>query len=258
MKNFTLFLLLLITSAAFSQSKKEIEAAKDFKIDSLTKATQNLTLINDSIGKDLDKYLGLYTTVKEKVFKFDFDPTKISELIDSLKTKRDSVVTFASITASYLRDTVKNLQTENSAIKKENEGLKFAVTLLKGSAGIMPVDAKDFNGTWSLNLRKIAISGDSPHSGFVDVSAVADTVNHALSRLTFLDAEFAELVFDTGSKTKCFFSVNGFSKTEPYYIDLKGTGADIRLYAIHTVNGLQVSYELSALKGTYFYGYMVK
>ena len=72
MKNILIIFLIFLTTAAFSQKKTDMQA----QLDTLKKANQNLTnknkslsLQTDSLSKELQKYFGLYTVIKEKVVK---------------------------------------------------------------------------------------------------------------------------------------------------------------------------------------------
>jgi hypothetical protein len=115
----TILLVLLASSSAFSQKKGKTDP-KDLKIDSLTKASAALTVQVDSVTKELVIYYGVYTTLKEKVFKYSFDPAKTSNLIDSLRTTRDSTFTELSAVNASLKDSL-------SVLKKQN--IKLQATL---------------------------------------------------------------------------------------------------------------------------------
>ena len=91
--NFTLVLFLLVTIGAFGQKKADLE----MEIDSLNKAAQSLNLQVDSLTKEVEAYRGVYTTVSEKVFKYSFEPTRMSELIDSLRSSNDSTFSVTNI-----------------------------------------------------------------------------------------------------------------------------------------------------------------
>ena len=125
MKNIFIFLLMVfVATQAFSQRKGKPDP-KDLKIDSLTKATAALTVQLDSVSKDRDIYYGVYTTIKDKVIKYKFNPSRMSALIDSLKGSRDSTFT---VTSDALRDSL-------SVMKTDNEKLKVTVdSLLKADA----------------------------------------------------------------------------------------------------------------------------
>jgi len=113
-----LLLMLVVVTLAFSQKKGKIDP-KDMKIDSLTRVNTALTAQLDSVSADRDIYYSLYTVIKEKVIKYDFDPSKASELIDSLKTSRDSTIYGLTVNADSL-----------SALKAENENLKATIASL--------------------------------------------------------------------------------------------------------------------------------
>jgi chromosome segregation ATPase len=139
MKNLIIFLLLLASVQAFSQKKGKVDP-KDLQIDSLTKITvmltaqldsvtksgQSLTMKLDSVSKDRDKYYGVYTSIKEKVIKYSFDPAKTSVLIDSLKTKHDN--TFSELTANTtaLSDSIKVLNAENAKLQSKIDNMATA------------------------------------------------------------------------------------------------------------------------------------
>lgn len=124
MKKITLFLLMfVVASQAFSSMKKDKVDPKDAKIDSLTNANTALTLQLDSISKKFDKYFVVYSTVKEKVFKYDFDPAKTGLLIDSLKTTRDSTFTGLTAETTSLEDSLAVLKTENASLLAKIESL---------------------------------------------------------------------------------------------------------------------------------------
>ncbi len=119
-KLFVLILMLVVVSQAFSQKKKK---AEEIVIDSLTKANSALTLQMDSISQDLDLYQGMYTTVKEKVFKYDFDPSNISTLIDSIRASSDSTALGLAENFETLNDSISLLKSENDKLQKAVDSL---------------------------------------------------------------------------------------------------------------------------------------
>lgn len=121
-KTMIMLLMLVVVTQAFGQKKGKVDP-KDAKIDSLTRANASLTAQLDSISKDRDIYYGLYAVVKEKVIKYDFDPSKASELIDSLKTSRDS--TIYGLTANA--DSLSSLKIENKNLKETINSLNIAM-----------------------------------------------------------------------------------------------------------------------------------
>jgi cell division protein FtsB len=166
MKTKIIIIFLLSTFTVFGQSKKEKEQAQketQAKIDTLTKSNEALTSTNknlsaksDSLSKELEKYVALYTVIKDKVVKKDFDPAKMAVIIDSLKAGRDSLT--LKVAASAINaDAGKKQAAQMDSLRKENTGLLYAVNLLKGGSGTNPLDPKDFTGTWNLILRKIKV-----------------------------------------------------------------------------------------------------
>jgi len=115
----TILLLLLFTMQGFGQKKGKVDP-KDLKIDSLTNASVVLKLKLDSTSAELTKYMEVYTTLTEKVFKYNFDPAKTSFLIDSLRTTRDS--TFFSASA-VLSDSISVLKQQNAHLQATLDSL---------------------------------------------------------------------------------------------------------------------------------------
>ncbi len=102
---FTTLIAVMVTLTLFGQ-KKQKEDHRDAQIDSLTLVTNNLNLKLDSVLLELVKYHGVYDAIKEKVLHYNFDPTRTSYLIDSLKVSRDSVT--AKLFVNPVVTTVKN------------------------------------------------------------------------------------------------------------------------------------------------------
>ena len=118
---FTILLVLLVSVQSFGQRKGKVDP-KDLQIDSLTKVTALQTLQADSLTTELDKYLGVYTALSEKVFKYNFDPEKTSFLIDSLRTTRDS--TFTSAT-DVLEDSLLLMKNKNLYLQSALDSLNL-------------------------------------------------------------------------------------------------------------------------------------
>ncbi len=136
MKKQSLLLLVLLIAAIIStqaQSKKDVEAnyasctaAKDSlqKLYTGLSATyESLNKTYDSINKAYFAYDSMYQVIKEKVILHDFDPEKMSHLIDSLKTSRESA--FSGI-KSTLNDSI-------TALKQENIKLKATIASLEAA-----------------------------------------------------------------------------------------------------------------------------
>jgi hypothetical protein len=120
------FSLLLISTYVFSEKKSKVDP-KDAQIDSLTKVNKTLTMQLDSVSKELVKYMGVYTTVKEKVIHYNFDPTRSAYLIDSLKASRDSTALLGAVPKSTASaDSLKALIYENTVLKDSINNLQSA------------------------------------------------------------------------------------------------------------------------------------
>lgn len=158
-----LFLFVVMGLLTQAQSKKDLEAdlatCTTLK-DSIQSELTGLTANYDSINSAYLAYDTMYNAVKEKVFMYDFDPVKISDLIDSLRTGRDEA--FSEITAA-LNDSISILAEENAKLKETVEGketgeeneviseLKQLKDLL--DAGILTQD--EFNAKKAVLLEKL-------------------------------------------------------------------------------------------------------
>jgi hypothetical protein len=122
MKTLILSLSLLLTCSFVFSQKKSKGDPKDAQIDTLTKVNKTLTVQLDSLSKELVRYVGVYSTIKEKVIHYSFDPTRAAYLIDSLKASRDS-------TAAFLGGATKSTANADSinALIKENTMLKDSI-----------------------------------------------------------------------------------------------------------------------------------
>lgn len=123
----TILFVFLAAFPVFGQKKSKADP-KDTQIDSLTRVSKSLTLQLDSISKELVKYTSVYTTIREKMIHYDFDPAKLSFLIDSIKVLSDSTGLHLSAmpksTASA--DSVMLLIKENTVLKATIDSLKVA------------------------------------------------------------------------------------------------------------------------------------
>jgi len=275
MKTFAILLLLLCSLSTFAQKQKEKDMQA--KIDTLTKANATLTEANatltssnktlttktDSLDKEFDKYFGLYTVIKDKVVKTDFDPEKMAQIIDSLQAGRQSL-TLQAASGVMLADSIKSLIEVNDSLRKENTGLLYAVNLLKGGTATSPTNLTDFTGNWNIVSRKVKLVGEASKGAIIDISAepvvkgASFLDSYAVTSVNFLDKEFAELTFSNGEKGKCYYVITDFSKTKPYYIDFKGTKADFRMYFMNATAGVRVSFQVPGAEGKYYFGQMTK
>jgi hypothetical protein len=259
-------LIVIISVSAFGQKQKDLQA----KIDTLSKHNQVLTdqnkrlvLASDSLAKQVEQYHGLYTVIKDKVVKMDFNPATMSKIIDSLRAGRESAINLSGAAGVLLGDSVKKLHHINDSLRKEVDGLRYAVNLLKGHPAKSPVSATDFTGSWDLLLRKVKIIGKATHGGIVEAPAAAGASanfmdTNTLVKVNFIDKESAELTFANQETAKCYYAVVDFSKTSPYYIDFKGTKADFRMYFTNTAVGTRISFQIPDTEATYYFGEMTR
>ncbi len=132
MKQLTLLVLVMLLGIqAFGQKKKSKDELLALQLDSLTQVNRVYTAQLDSLSKlvarraqELDSvskqmvaHEVLYTAVKDKVIKRDFDPAQAGTLIDSLRTSREKELGGATKGTSALRDTVSALSAENARLK---------------------------------------------------------------------------------------------------------------------------------------------
>jgi hypothetical protein len=117
MKKIFIILLITLFTSQVSQAKEKVD--KDAKIDSLTKANKELSSTLDSVTKDLVKYKEVYTVLKDRVVKQDFDPTRISIMIDSAYTLEKATM------ASYavVKDSLAFYKDENMQLKSSMNGI---------------------------------------------------------------------------------------------------------------------------------------
>jgi hypothetical protein len=153
MKILILSLSLILTSTCvFSQRKSKVDP-KDAQIDTLTKVNKSLTVQLDSVSKELVKYVGVYSTIKEKVIHYNFDPTRAAYLIDSLKASRDSTAVLLGVVpkSTAAADSITALIKENAILKDSIANLKTAWAKDKASLTQEEIDkAKTIN-----NLKQL-------------------------------------------------------------------------------------------------------
>ena len=77
----------------------------------------------DSVSNNLKSYSGLYTVIKEKVLKRDFDPATLPQIIDSLAASKDAILSGSNAAYNSLRDSLSSLKKENSEIQTTLENV---------------------------------------------------------------------------------------------------------------------------------------
>ena len=158
MKNALLLLLMLVlVSQVFSQKKGKVDP-EQAAIDSLTKVNSALMAQLDSVSKDRDLYYGLYTVIKEKVIKYNFDPAKAAFLIDSLKQGRESILYDLNL---KMHDTLAELNFENKKLMSElykadtdREKLACELIRLKELLDANIITPEEFNAKKAIVMEK--------------------------------------------------------------------------------------------------------
>jgi len=118
-----LLVLVVVATQVFGQKKKK-QSAEEIRIDSLTTAVAALTLQLDSVSKEKEIYYGVYSTLKDEVIKYNFDPSKTIALIDSVKATRDSTNAYLLDSSAVLKDSLSVLITDNKQLKAQLDSLK--------------------------------------------------------------------------------------------------------------------------------------
>jgi hypothetical protein len=123
MKSILLFLSVLVSLQAFGQ-KKGKEDPQDSIIDSLTSVTNTQKVLNDSLAAASSTYFGVYTSLRDKVFTVDFNPSRTSAMLDSIITTRGSL---QSATVSGLQDSLNIMIASNKALKSKLDSLTAVI-----------------------------------------------------------------------------------------------------------------------------------
>lgn len=164
------------------------------------------------------------------------------------------------------KDSIADLKHANERLRVQLDILKRAFAESNGSDRI-PSSEADFMGEWDLFLTPVGMLGDSPRSAIVTLnqSTMTDSAYQAMQEIlprsiNFGKNDLADITFMGGRTTNCFYKIHGFSRTEPYYIDLsRGEDLTLRVYVVNTSKGLQISTELLAVKAGvrhFLFGYM--
>jgi hypothetical protein len=162
MKHASLLVLLLLMTATTYAQKKGKGDPTTLRIDSLTQANQVLTLqvdslakvqgaqalVLDSVSKHLKGHELMYTAIKEKVVKRDFDPASADALIDSLKAARDQSLAQLTTESQVLTDSI-------GVLKEENERLKASVATWEANSASNEAVVHDLEQLKALLDQKI-------------------------------------------------------------------------------------------------------
>ncbi|MEI7981374.1 MAG: hypothetical protein WCI71_06945 [Bacteroidota bacterium] len=248
--------LIVLFQSARSQSKKELESSLAKMMvskDSIQKQYTSLSATYDSINKAYLVYDKMAKSIKEKIIHADFKPENASKIIDSLYLDRDSVAKKIKAGIAALRDSVKIVNRISDSLRNEITNLAFVVNKYVGK-GTLPPTAKELTGAWAMNLRWYELASDSLQSGIILKPAPADY--SPVTKIIFIDFEFAQLNFSSGDSIKCFYKINSFAADKPFTIDFTRENKVNILLHVNPIDGeLYASYRKG--KG-YFYGFLRK
>ena len=234
------FLITLYSGNIFAQSKTDLL----LEIESLKKSNATLKKKLDSVTV----YTIPDTEIRKRIIHYNYKPADFPKILDTILLRRDST----ALGLKVLNDSLSHLATQNHAQKEEIAKLKYFVEQYGGGNEVLPANAKDLMGIWGLNISGFKVIGDTLRTGLV-VDMLTNT--DKLIQINLIDTEFAEVQFLSGTIVKCFYKINSFSTTAPYYIDFnKGDDLNIRLYINHTETGIKVSYK--GKNNTLLYGSM--
>jgi len=233
------FLITLYSGNLFAQSKTDLL----LEIESLKKTNATLKKKLDSVTV----YTIPDTEIRKRIIRYNYKPADFPKILDTILLRRDST----ALGVKVLNDSLSSLAALNHTQQEEIGKLKYFVEQFGGN-GVLPANAKDLMGVWGINVFGFKVIGDTARNGLV---ADAQTNTDKLIQINLIDAEFAEVQFSGGEVVKCFYKINAFSTTAPYYIDFnKGEELNLRLYINHTETGIKVSYK--GKNNTLLYGSM--
>jgi len=248
--------LIVLFHSVQAQSKKELEqslAKITASQDSILKLYTGISAKFDSVNKVCLAYDNMAKVIREKLIRYDYKPENIGKIIDSLKTNNDSVLAKGVAKLSALRDSVTSLRNLSDSLRNEVSQLAFVVNKYVNK-GTVPASAKDFSGSWELNLKWFEIASDSNQSGIILKPIPAG--NNTILKIQFIDFETAQVFYSQGDSIKCFYVVNSFAPDKPYSINLtRENKLNLHLNVNPFDGELYVSYRKD--KG-YYYGFMRK
>jgi len=268
-----LVLLLLTVSAVAQLRKKNKEAPVDSvaKTETVADTTNSIkpkndsvkqTSASDSLNAQLTLYKDFYAYISNKFFPEKFKKAGIEKAItltDSLSKSNESTRTSLQSLSKGKIDSLTLLLRRADTLQMENQTFKNLLVSLIGE-NVYPQNEGDLKGSWQVFVQPLTITGSGQESGIVsqDKMILPDSLYKAsIDQIVFLEEDLADIYFFGGKKTKCFYTVNGFSREKTYTIFLqKGTEINIKLFVTPVPRGLQVSYKLGNGTGQYMFGYM--
>ena len=108
---------MLLASQAFGQKPKNKTDATDPVADTIAQVMPVDTLEAVPVANEVSPYQAMYDTLCKKVFKYAFDPARISLLVDSLSMQRESAFAGLNATSASLMDSVSVLHARNAELQ---------------------------------------------------------------------------------------------------------------------------------------------
>jgi hypothetical protein len=137
-----LVIMIVTTTSAFAQSKKDLEEANAKCIisrDSIQKLFTGLSATHESLSKSYDSinkiylaYDSMYKVIRARVILHDFNPVNTSKILDSLRASRD--LSMSGITTVY-SDSISGLKKQNAKLQSKVDSLQ--ATAKKGSTDVV-------------------------------------------------------------------------------------------------------------------------
>lgn len=250
---------------AMADSLRKELAVSHHILDSIA-ATQLLSPGQGGEFESFYKYVyGKYLKPFVPINKADLTMAEATALLDSVVAVRSAKLSNLETTGRSSQDTLNALLIQNQQLRTR---LEVAGQATAEAFGLdqAPINEADLMGKWNLYLVPLGIIGDSSQSAIISLNQLdlPDSVFHKLNTqipraVTFGEKDLAEVTFLGGITTNAFYKVVGFSRTKPFYIDFnRGEDLKIRMYAVYTSKGLQISAELprAGSAGRFLFGYM--
>jgi len=141
----------------------------------------------------------------------------------------------------------------------QNQTFRALLASLIGE-NVYPQNEVELKGSWQVYVQPLTVTGTGQESAIVsqDKFVMPDSVSKSsIKQIVFLEEDLADIYFIGGKKTKCFYTVAGFSREKTYTIALqKAEEINIKLFVTPVPRGLQVSYKSGKGAGQYMFGYM--
>jgi hypothetical protein len=270
----------------FAQSKKDLEKSlnaekalndslrkqltlANYRIDSLTAGK----LVSDSLTKAADPYKEFYNHMYAMYLKpmlgtdtLDLSVAKATAMVDSLVVARSARIAKGDTSLTKMQAAIDQQKALTDKAQIQLDLLRRVIGEATG-ADRTPVNSADFKGKWETYMTPLVVVGTSPQSAVLNTGAIGvpdSLYNVRLQNIprsiTFGENDLADITFMGGRTTNCFYKIVGYDPVKPFYIDLsRGDDLKMRVHAINTNRGMQVSVEIPTAAGEparYLFGYM--